>query len=147
MLRGHQPGNQREIWHATEPMRGPIKVPEQLSPSAVARLIITTRDLRDRTLPGMRFTDPAWDILLDLFIATRRGQALTVSDVGLASRVPHTTALRWVDYLIDKGALESEPDSNDKRRRLIRLTPDYLARMEGLLETISASILAAEDKS
>jgi len=128
-------------------MRGRLKVAERLSPSAAARLIIATRDLRDRTLPDMRFADPAWDIMLDLFIATRRGQPLTVSDVGLASRVPHTTALRWVEYLIDKGALESEPDIHDKRRRLIRLTPDYLARMEALLDKISASISAAEDKS
>jgi hypothetical protein len=128
-------------------MRGPLTVAERLSPSATARLIITTRDLRDRTLPGMRFADPAWDIMLDLFIATRRGHSLTVSDVGLASRVPHTTALRWVEYLIDQGALESEPDVHDKRRRLIRLTPDYLARMEALLERISASISAADDRS
>ena len=130
---------------ATKPMHDQATANERLSPRATAYVIVATRALRDQLLPGMRFADPAWDILLDVFVATTRGQVLSISDVGLASRLPHTTALRWVEYLIAKRALRNVQDQNDKRRRLICLTPDYLARFELLMVNVSAAIVAAND--
>jgi hypothetical protein len=49
------------------------------------------------------FGEPAWDILLDLFIAHCRGDDLQVSSVCIEASVPSTTILRWIARLESEG--------------------------------------------
>ncbi len=58
------------------------------------------RRLRERMFgnPDL-FADPAWDILIDLFIASEEGRKISVSSACIASAVPTTTALRWIKIL------------------------------------------------
>ena len=84
-------------------------------------------------LPGL-FEDPAWDMLLDLFAAELEGRQVLVSSLCIASAVAPTTALRWINKLIAVGLLERQPDTLDRRRAFVALTPrastclnDYVA--------------------
>src|SRR3546814_1843272 len=42
-------------------------------------------------------SDPAWDMLLDLYLAAERNtRPVSISSLCIASAVPATTALRWI---------------------------------------------------
>lgn len=59
--------------------------------------------------------EPAWDILLHLFISNAQGKKTTVSDACRASAVPDTTALRWLAALRARGLIDRKPHQFDKR--------------------------------
>lgn len=62
------------------------------------------------------FADPAWDILIDLFIAYEEGQGISISSACIASAVPTTTALRWLKLLEEDGHISRNNDPSDARR-------------------------------
>ena len=87
------------------------------------------RDVRADLFPSSWFAEPAWDILLDLFIQTNLGRKTFVSDVCIASRVPPTTALRWLDILIAEGIIDRRTALSDKRLVEIFLTEEGKRRV------------------
>ncbi|WP_371815547.1 MarR family transcriptional regulator [Erythrobacter sp. JK5] len=76
------------------------------------------------------FGEPAWDILLDLFIAQAEGKTVSVSSACIGSAAPPTTGLRWLGVLADQGLVLREQDADDQRRVLVRLTERGIAAME-----------------
>lgn len=94
-------------------------------PDVLARLAVAmyrARQARSRNLPGNLFGEPAWDILLDLFIAKSRGRRVSVTSVCIASQVPATTALRWIGLLQSEGIIVRDSDDEDRRRAFLRLS-------------------------
>lgn len=79
------------------------------------------RQRRVTMFPANIFADPAWDILLDLFVADLAGKNISISSACLASGVPPTTALRWLKRLEEKDLIERIPDPFDGRRVYVRL--------------------------
>lgn len=75
------------------------------------------------------FSDPAWDILLELALAESRYQRLTISNLCDAVDAPMTTALRWIGALADKGLLIRRDDVTDKRRKFVELSSEAFAAM------------------
>lgn len=103
----------------------------------LASWIFTTRRLRDDTFgPGL-FSDPAWDILLDLYAARARGEKVQVSSVSPMSGVPPSTARRWVRKLIELRLLERSKDRNDRRLSFVKLTDEGAGRMSSFFEKLS----------
>jgi hypothetical protein len=86
------------------------------------------------------FGEPAWDILLDLFIAQGEGKPVSVSSACIGSAAPATTGLRWLGVLADEGLIVRENDPEDNRRVLVRLTPAGRAAMERFFDSADASI-------
>lgn len=82
------------------------------------------------------FGEPAWDILLDLFIAAKERRRVSVTSACIGSAVPSTTALRWISILERQGLLTREADPGDARRVYVRLSP---RGYEAMLEYFSAS--------
>lgn len=104
-----------------------------------ARRIVQQRRKRDEVLGMPVSSEPLWDMLLDLFINRVEGRRVAVSSLCLASAVPDTTALRYIDVLEQNGALTREQDPMDKRRFLLELTPAYFLKMAELLnQTLQA---------
>lgn len=85
------------------------------------------------------FGEPAWDILLDLFIAHGQGKPVSVSSACIGSAAPATTGLRWLGVLADEGLILREPDPEDHRRVMVRLTPTGLAAMERYFDACEAA--------
>jgi len=81
------------------------------------------RRLRERMFadPNL-FADPAWDILIDLYIASEEGRGISISSACIASAVPITTALRWIKILEQGGHISRHEDPSDARRVLMALT-------------------------
>jgi hypothetical protein len=76
------------------------------------------------------FGEPAWDILLDLYIAHADGKPVSVSSACIGSAAPPTTGLRWLGVLAEEGLVARENDADDHRRVLVRLTHAGISAME-----------------
>jgi hypothetical protein len=76
------------------------------------------------------FGEPAWDILLDLYIAHAEGKDVSVSSACIGSAAPATTGLRWLGVLAEEGLILRESDPADNRRVMVRLTPAGISAME-----------------
>jgi hypothetical protein len=84
------------------------------------------------------FGEPAWDILLDLYIAHAEGKPVSVSSACIGSAAPATTGLRWLGVLADEGFVVRENDAEDQRRVLVRLTPAGVTAMERFFDAVGA---------
>lgn len=76
------------------------------------------------------FGEPAWDILLDLYIAHVESKDVSVSSACIGSAAPPTTGLRWLGVLADEDLVCREHDPADQRRVLVRLTAKGLEAMD-----------------
>jgi DNA-binding MarR family transcriptional regulator len=98
----------------------------------LATAILTARRRREEMFGVDLFADPAWDMLLDLFVKEANGASVHVASLCAAAAVPTTTALRWIGTLSDAGLVERHPTSSSRRveirlsRRGFRLVLEHL---------------------
>lgn len=93
------------------------------------------RKMRSQHFPTELFSDPCWEMLLDLYDAQLAGAEVTVTSLGVASGVPLTTALRRMDQLSEHGLIERSGDAGDKRRTIVRLSQEGLEAVESFFRT------------
>jgi len=98
------------------------------------RALVAARADRDAIFQAGLFSDPAWDMLLDLAVAEATGRPISVTSLCIASGVPTTTALRRIDDLKDAGLIDRLPDPRDRRRILVELTVQGRDRMEAFVQ-------------
>lgn len=112
----------------------------------LARQAYRDRRRRDELFrDGDLFGEPAWDILLDLFIAAKEGKRISITSACIGAAAPSTTALRWLNILDREGLIEREGDAHDMRRSYVRLTPAGYGKM---LEYFNeGGLIAAEQES
>jgi DNA-binding MarR family transcriptional regulator len=106
------------------------------------RSIIRARAARRRFFDEQLFSDPAWDILLELFALRCEGLRISVSKLSVAANVPCTTALRWLDKLESESLAVRTNDPSDGRRVWIELSDLGFAKVARFLEQISKPELA-----
>ena len=87
-----------------------------------AREEVRRRRAREAVMPRDFFGEPAWDILLDLFIAAGEGRRLCVTDIFVFAGASATTVLRYLNILQAADYLARLPDPNDNRRTFVELT-------------------------
>jgi len=107
---------------------------------AFARESYAIRRRRGRYLPADLFGEPTWDILLDLYVATRENRPVPTTSACIGAHVPPTTALRWLRILEARGLVEREDDGRDGRRTFVRLSARGLAAMEDWLHVALATL-------
>ena len=101
----------------------------------VLRRIIRERRVRERYFKEVRFGEPAWDIILDLTLAWFENKTVAVSSLCIASGVPMSTAMRWINDMIEAGLIDRWIDPTDGRRNLMRISP---ATRDAMLRYLSA---------
>ena len=99
-----------------------------------ARRIVRERLRRNHFFKADLFADPAWDMMLDIFIAEAEGRETPVMNLCLSSQVPETTTLRWVRTLEHAGVFVRQRDEHDQRRVLVRLSPAAAKAMASYLD-------------
>ncbi len=127
----------------------PARLAPPPSPGAKAASLYKARRRRAQYFAPAEdlFGEPAWDVLLDLFVAHERNQKVSVSSVSAAACVPTTTALRIIAKLTARGMIEDRPDPHDKRRRFLRLTESAVVAMQAyLLQGDSAEFWAGKER-
>jgi hypothetical protein len=110
---------------ANDPMLGSLR--------DLAARKLRVRRRRERELGAHLFADPAWDMLLDLFVQRVDGKTTGVSSACIGSSAPPTTALRYLTMLEDAGLVHRMPASDDARRVLVALSDKAFFAMQRLL--------------
>ena len=105
----------------------------------IAKRLYELRAIRDDVLGEALFSEPAWDILLDLFVSDHEARKLSVSAVCIGARAPSATALRYMAMLQEAGLIERSRDERDGRRSHVCLTPSGRRRMAQLLERLATA--------
>ena len=100
---------------------------------AIAEEHYRARRAREKFVDHQLLGEPAWDLLLDLYIQHARGHRVSVSSVCVAAAVPVTTALRWLDALEKRGLVDRARDGADARRVFVMLSRDGAKAMEAYL--------------
>ena len=100
--------------------------------------IIADRHDRERFFAEEMFADPAWDILLELALAEQQQRRVCVTTLCIGSRVPQTTALRWIKHMTDMKWLVRRDDPLDARRKFIELSAETSARMRAYLLSLGS---------
>ncbi|MGN6357271.1 MAG: winged helix DNA-binding protein [Novosphingobium sp.] len=83
---------------------------------------------RRESIPGTAglFGEPAWDILLDLFIAARESRRVSLATACTAAAVPEASAQRWIAILERRGLVVVEGPAHDRRLKLSQVTYENL---------------------
>jgi CheY-like chemotaxis protein/DNA-binding MarR family transcriptional regulator len=119
--------------------QGKTKPTEDAGPVARKRAALgelkTMRRLRSQYFPAELFSDPCWEMLLDLYDASLAGAEVTVTSLGAASGVPQTTALRRMETLQGHDLIVRTEDKADKRRTIIKLSDVGMQAVESFFET------------
>ena len=104
--------------------------------AALAKFMIKIRRQRTEVFAGIAFGEPAWDILLDLYVHHVAGRSVAASSLSVAAAVPSTTALRWINQMLAAGQLVRRPDPSDRRRVYITLVPELIDAIEAYLSRV-----------
>lgn len=94
------------------------------------------RTLRSDLIECDAFSDPAWDIFLDLSAAHYANQQVSVSSACAATDAPFSTALRYVNRIVEANLAIRYDDPNDKRRNLIALSELGQQRIQAYLTQV-----------
>lgn len=107
----------------------PLLVESKTDEFRLVRAIRRARRRRTEFFNGKLFSEPAWDILLELYATHLEQRRISVSSVCHATEVPGTTGLRWLDALLREGLIEKSYDPLDGRRIYVGLSQRGLRAM------------------
>lgn len=111
-----------------------VHAPTQLT--LLARRLKGMRNRRHRLFDASLFAEPAWDMLLALYVSDGEGYRMSVGELCEQSVVPNTTALRWISILEQQGLIERQPHRLDRRIFHISLTVEGRSLMREFLTDI-----------
>jgi hypothetical protein len=103
---------------------------------AMARSLLKQRQLRHRFLPTEIFHEPAWDMLLALFVAEHDGRTMNVKTLVSSAEAPVTTSQRWIDHLARIGLIDRVTDFVDRRRIEVTLSDAGRQALERYLAAV-----------
>ena len=100
--------------------------------------MLRVRSARRHFFEPMLFSDPCWDMLLDLMAARVTGKRVSVTSVCLAADIPLTTGLRRIEELVKAGFVHRSPDPIDGRRTFVELTDQAVGQLNDYFDWIAA---------
>ena len=83
------------------------------------------------------FGEPAWDLLLDLYIARGQGRSVSMLSASLSASVSLPNGLGWVAFLEAQGFVERNSVGGDEAFELLTLTDGGFERMTVLLQELA----------
>ena len=86
-----------------------------------ARQLLERRRRRAAIFGPQMFAEPAWDMLLILYLSGG-GRRQTQTSLGELSGASRSTAMRWIDYLACRDLICREEHPTDRRRNFVALT-------------------------
>lgn len=111
------------------------KADERARARAWAERLYAERRRRDALFPDGLFGEPAWDLLLAMFLAREKGKAMILCKAYKAAGVTDTTGRRLLDRMEEDGLITRRRAPRSRKMRIVELTDaaierltDYLAR-------------------
>lgn len=105
----------------------------------LARTAIRVRELgrrRERYLPPELLGEPAWQMLLELFVQFAGGAKVSTKSLSVISGIPDTSALRLIDKLEEAGLIKRTSSHTDKRVTLVELSREGVVAVGNALTDI-----------
>lgn len=110
---------------AEQPLEGTVRPVGDTSRAALiarARQEFGNRRRRTSIFERSMFGEPAWDMLIALYILDVSGPRQTTGALMQFSGAPITTARRWLDYLVANGLVARSHHPTDQRVMFVSLT-------------------------
>ena len=101
--------------------------------------LLSWRRRREQLFGAHLFSEPVWDMMLDLLVHHEQGRMVNVTSLCVASMASFSTALRWIQAMEKEGFVVREPDPHDRRQILVRPTPEFIARFRQFLDAWAAA--------
>jgi DNA-binding MarR family transcriptional regulator len=101
---------------------------------SLALELLSWRRRREQLFGAHMFSEPVWDMMLDLFVHHEQGRLVNVTSLCVASMASFSTALRWIQVMEKEKLVVREPDPHDRRQILVRPTPEFIARFRQFLD-------------
>lgn len=109
-----------------------------------AAAILSARKRRIQVFGTSMFGEPAWDMLLTLYIAEKSGLRLSLNRITERSGAPASTALRWLEYLVNQHLVRPELQPSDSQASFVTLTDKAWDLMKQYLTETSCDPIAQE---
>ncbi len=115
--------------------------PPHAQPDAreLAKQLLAQRMARFDHFPAELFHEPAWDMLLALFIAHEERRTMNVKTLVASAHAPVTTSQRWIDHLHKLKLIDRVIDPLDRRRMEISLSDAGLVAVTAYLRRLGAA--------
>lgn len=123
----------------TEPEREPREVGADVSRPQllkIARAALVLRKRRADYLHRAMLGEPAYDMMLGLYVTEGEGEWVTASRIAEIAAVAPSSASRWIEYLVTKQLIFREPHPTHKRASVLKLTGKGKEALEGLFRTM-----------
>lgn len=86
-----------------------------------ARAIVAARRRRETIFNKAILGEPAWELLLLLYIGAFESRR-TIGRLSELARISKSTAIRWIDTLECRGLVHRSPHPTDRRALFVELT-------------------------
>lgn len=116
---------------------------DQLDDAALtkrARQLLADRRARRACFPPDLFHEPAWDMLIGLFVARFDPRPVNVKALATYADAPITTCQRWIEHLFRLGLVTRTVDPQDRRRVEVALSERGLTAMTAYLSGLPAPL-------
>lgn len=98
-----------------------------------ARRLYHQRRMRDKAFHPALFGEPAWDLLLELYIAASELRPVSVIAASIAASVSTEEAVRWLTRLEGHGLVEHLYAGREMSRAIVTLSDTAIREMTRLL--------------
>ena len=119
-----------ELWviaGAAAPERG-IRLP------VIAKGLLSERRRRDGCFPPGLFGEPAWELLLALYIGREAGDDMTMRGAAQTARLPYATCARLIERLEAAGLItRRRVTGSHSKKVLVELTEEAADRLSHYL--------------
>jgi len=105
----------------------------------LARQLLAQRMARFDHFPAELFHEPAWDMLLALFVAHEERRTMNVKTLVASAHAPVTTSQRWIDHLHKLKLIDRVIDPVDRRRMEISLSDSGHLAVTAYLRRLGAT--------
>ncbi len=109
------------VAQASEPIAAG-DVPSEAMLVERANAVLAERRMRRQFLPEELFHEPAWDMLLALFVSRDDRAPMNIKALVSMSDAPVTTSQRWIEHLHKLKLIDRVIDPTDRRRVEISLS-------------------------
>ena len=95
--------------------------------------ILSGRRGREAAIGRELFSDPAWDILLELYAARLGQRRMFLRELARSIDTPQSTAARWISVLSDRGLVTTTNERRETAGAAIELSAEGAAVMQRLV--------------
>lgn len=112
----------------------------QLTEDHILSILIARRG-RQAVLGPNLFSEPAWDLLLELYAAKLGSRRMSPDDLARAIETPPSTTARWIAVLDERGLVASDSDVIGSGK-LVSLTDEGLSKIKSLIDRWGGAFLS-----